>query len=439
MSKYKLKTLALLSALPILFTACTLQDLPLIGGLFGGTNTSAPVELTMWGLWEKAATLGPLVTEFQTKFPNTTLNYQDMSVLKLNGLVDYKTRVFSRMEQSGWDADVVMVHNSWVPRLVKAGFLEPMPETMMTTADYSSAYYPAATSSGVADGKIYAVPAYYDGLVLVYNKEHFAAINQVNPPTAWEEFRRVAIDLTVLSGSTGGGQPQVLRGGAAVGGADNIAHFSDILGLMWAQAGVSIPDGIDSVAAQDALSFYTSLLKDHHVWRNDFPEATTAFVNGQVSMIFVPSWQVLDILKAAPNMKIGVAPVPQALSNNPITWGSFWMYVVPKNSDANKKVSWEFIKYLGSQDGERALYASASKDRPFGAAHARLDLASTLTNHEYLGPIVKTAPFAKSAEVAARSGNRNQEDELKKAVNAVLSGDVTPEEALKAAKEAISF
>jgi len=437
MSKYKLKTLALLSALPVLFTACTLQDLPLIGGLFGGVNSNTPVELTMWGLWEKDTTLAPLVADFQTKFPNATLKYDDMSVLKLNGLVDYKTRVFSRMEQSSWDADVVMVHNSWVPRLAKAGFLEPIPESMMSTADYSQTYYPVSNASGIVDGQIYAIPAYYDGLMLVYNQDHFKEIGQVNPPTAWEEFRRVAIDLTVLS--EGAGAQQVLRGGAAVGGADNIGHFSDILGLMWKQAGVSIPDGIDSVPAQDALSFYTSLLKDHKVWRNDFPEATTAFVNGQVSMIFVPSWQVLDILKAAPNMNIGVAPVPQALANSPVTWGSFWMYAVPKNSDAAKQVSWEFINYLGSQDGERALFNSASKERPFGAAHARTDLASTLTGHEYLGPLVKTAAFAQSAEIAGRSGNRLQEEELKKAVNAVLSGDLTVEEALKAAKETLTF
>ncbi len=438
MSKYKLKTLALLSALPILFTACTLQDLPLIGGLFGGVNSNAPVELTMWGLWEQGTTLAPLVADFQTKFPNATLKYDDMSVLKLNGLVDYKTRVFSRMEQSSWDADVVMIHNSWVSRLAKAGFLEPMPESLMSPAGYSQTYYPVSSTSGIVDGQVYAVPAYYDGLVLVYNKDHFDEIGQINPPTAWEEFRRVAIDLTVLSEGVGA-QQQVLRGGAAVGGADNIGHFSDILGLMWKQAGVSIPDGIDSVPAQDALSFYTSLLKDHKVWRNDFPEATTAFVNKQVSMIFVPSWQVLDILKAAPDMNIGIAPVPQALASSPVTWGSFWMYVVPKNSDATKQVSWEFINYLGSQDGERALFNSASKDRPFGPAYARVDLASTLTNHEYLGPLVKTAPFAQSAEIAGRSGNRLQEEELKKAVNTVLSGDLTVEEALKAAKETLNF
>lgn len=421
--------------MPIVFTACTLQDLPLIGGLFGPSESS-PVELTMWGLWERETTITPLVQEFQTTNPGVSLKYEDMSVLKLDHLVEYKKRVFARMEQSNWDADVVMVHNSWVPRLAKADFLAPMPEDLLTAAQYSDAYYPVATDSAVGGSTIYAIPAYYDGLVLVYNKKHFEEIGQINPPTAWEEFRRVAIDLTILSEEEN--KSKVLRGGAAMGAADNIAHFTDILGLMWVQAGVSIPDGIDSVPAQDALSFYTSLMKEHQVWRNDFPEATTAFVNEQVSMIFVPSWQILDILEAAPGMDIGVAPVPQALANNPVTWGSFWMYVVPKNSDA-VDTAWDFVDFLGSESGERLLFATAAKERAFGAAHALTNLSSSITNHEYLGPLVKTAPFAQSSEIAGRSGNRVQEDELQKAVNAVLTEELTVEEALTAAKEAIDF
>ena len=435
MSKYKIKTLALLSAIPILFTACTLQDFPVIGGFFGGKPLT-PVELTMWGLWEKEDTLGPVFDEYKIAVPNASFRYEDMSVLKLDHLVEYKKRVFARMEQSTWEADIVMVHNSWVPRMVRSGFLEPMPEASIISQSYSELFYPVASESAVSGGKVYGIPAYYDGLVLVYNRDHFEEIGQVNPPTAWEEFRRVAIDLTVLSDDSN--NPQVIRAGAAVGAADNIGHFTDILGLMWAQAGVRIPDGIDSVPAQDAVAFYTSMMSEHNIWKNDFPEATTAFVNEQVSMIFVPSWQILDILASSPGMDIGVAPVPQALANNPVTWGSFWMYVVPKNSDASA-TAWNFLEFMAGEDAQKLLYATAAGERPFGAAHALTTLASSLQNHEYLGSLVRTAPYARSAEIAGRSGNRVQEEELAKAINLILSEELTVEEALIGAKEAINF
>ena len=429
MPKYKLKTLILLSSLPLILTACTLQDLPVIGRFFGGGSVGQ-ADLTMWGLWENSAAYDVLLRKYQTEFPDVTLSYQDMTVLNLSGLVEYKSRVFTRMTQGDWDADVVMVHNSWVPRLVANELIEPVPVSVITPEDYAQTFYPVATQSAVFNNEVYAIPAYYDGLVLVYNKDHFSEINQISAPTAWEEFRRVAIELRRVSE---GDNPQLVRGGTAVGAADNINHFSDILGLMWAQAGVQIPQSIDSTQAQDALSFYVSLLKDHGVWRTDFPEATTAFVNGQVSMIFVPSWQILDILNAAPGMNIGVAPVPQALANNPATWGSFWMYVVPKNSDS-KAAAWNFVNYISTESSQQDLFRESSKTREFGAPYSLVAMANELSGDPFLGPVIQTAPFAKSAEIAARSGNRLQEEALKKAINDILSNQATIAEALQEAK-----
>jgi len=263
MPKYKIKTLALLLALPFIITACTLQDLPLVGSLFSGR--SKPVELTVWGLWEKDYILEPVFRMYQQEYPNVTFNYQDMSVLKLADLVEYKARVFTRMEEKEWDADVVMVHNSWVPRLVAMGLVDAMPASLLGADVYADLFYPSAAQSAVFGSDIYAIPFFYEGLVLVYNKDHFEEAEVVTPPTGWEEFRRTAIDLTVLSDDI---KPEILRAGAAIGGADNIGHFSDILGLMWTQAGVDIPRDIDSVAAQDALTFYTDLLKEHDICTN---------------------------------------------------------------------------------------------------------------------------------------------------------------------------
>lgn len=436
MSKYKIKTLALLSAIPFLFTACTLQDLPVIGSFFGG-GTKGPVELTMWGLWEKDYVFNPVVSKYQTDFPETTLNYEDMSVLNLSGLVEYKKRVFTRLEQSEWEADVVMVHNSWMPLLIRLGYLEPMPSELMDADTYSNLFYPIATEDAVSEGAIYGIPAYYDGLALVYNKDHFAEIGQTSPPTAWEEFRRVAIDLTQVTNE--GESGEIIRAGAAIGAANNIDHYTDILGLMWSQAGVQIPDGIDSVPAQDAFSFYISLMDDHKIWREDFPEASTAFANEQVSMIFVPSWQILDIVRSNPGLNIGVAPVPQALANNPVTWGSYWMYVVPANSNS-KAAAWNFINYLSTEDAQETMYREASKVREFGVPSGLVSMQGEVSNNPFLGAYVQTAPYAKGGEIAARSGNSKQEIALVEAYNKYktdTSNTLTIADVLTEAKEAM--
>ncbi len=233
----------------------------------------------------------------------------------------------------------------------------------------------------------------------------------------------MALKLTLYSGNT------LLRGGAAIGGANNVDFAPDILGLLWSQAGVRIPEDLDSKAAADALTFYTNFMKEDKVWNNDMPEAATAFVNEKVSMLFAPSWVLESILQAKPDMNIGVAPVPQALPDKPVSWGSFWMASVPVTSK-NQTAAWDFINFLAQEDQELSLYSDASQVRKFGAPYARTGLASQLSTNKYVKPYLDIAPFAKSGVIAARAGNKTAVDTLVTAINDVLGGK-SAEEALK--------
>jgi ABC-type glycerol-3-phosphate transport system substrate-binding protein len=431
--KNKILTAILLLVIPLFLTACSLSDIPVIGKYFGGGSGNAPkqgvpVSLNMWGLWETPDIMEVLIKNYQTQNSLVTVNYEDRSINNPNS---YKESVFTRIKQ-GDLPDIIMVHNSWVPFL--KDYLEPAPSDVIATADYLQRFYPVAAESSVVDGRVYAVPAHHDGLVLVYNKDHFDEIDQVSPPTAWEEFRRVALALTIRTNEEG-----LVRAGAAIGSANNIDFFSDIVGLMFAQAGVSVPSGIDSRAAQDALSFYTIFLKSDEVWSESFPEASKAFSAGKVSMIFVPTWNLLDIVRANPGMNIGVAPVPQAVAERPVSWGSFWMYAVPK-SGSNSRAAWEFINFISKDDQQLALFNEASKYRPYGAPFSSVTLAQQAgqsASSQYIKPILNTAPFAKSSVFAARAGNTTEVEALRTAVNAVLSGEVTSEQALKTCKETI--
>ena len=422
----KLPVLLILLLSPLILTACTVGDLPVIGKFLQRKIPSGPVTLTWWGLWEKPSSVDVLIKKYQEKHPNVTIKYDDRSVLCL---IDYKERVFRRADQDS-GPDILTVHNSWVQNPLLRTKLVPMPASLMTTDNFKKAFYPVVTDSAVDSGKVYAIPLEYDGLVLVYNKKHFADIGQTTAPTAWEEFRRLALELTVRN------DKNIVRAGAAMGTADNNEHFSDILGLMWSQAGVKIPLEMDGKNAQDALAFYTNFIKEDGVWRSDFPEATAAFVKGDVSMIFIPTWKIIDILKAAPDLEFGVAPVPQVIPETPVTWGSFWMQAVTTKS-AHSDVAWDFLNFIAQEQQQLTLFNEDSKTRPFGMPYSLISLENELSVNPYLGALVKTAKFAKSAEIAGRSGNSKQERVLKDAVNAVLNG-TSPEDALKTAKDAIS-
>ncbi len=421
--KNKILTAVLLVSLPLFLTACTLKDIPVIGKLFSGGSKVAntPMTLNMWGLWESPEIMDALIQKYTTLYPNVTINYDNRSVVTPSL---YKDTIKGRLPQAGVP-DIVVVHNSWVSEI--KDYLSPAPASLITPQVYSQRFYPVSTQSAVIEGKIYAAPMYYDGLVLVYNKSHFEEVNQTTPPTAWEEFRRLALDLTQTTK-----EGDFVRSGAAIGTADNIDFFSDILGLMFAQAGLKVPDDLGSKAAQDALAFYTTFVKEDRVWDNTLPEASKAFAQGKVSMIFTPTWNLLDIIKANPDLNIGVAPVPQALPETPVSWGSFWMYAVPKTGQ-NADAAWQFVDFLTQDEQQLAMFSQASKFRTYGAPYSSVALASQSSSGpsaKYIKSVLDTAPFAVSGYFAGRSGNAFQVDALKKAVNSTLYGGVSLEKAL---------
>jgi ABC-type glycerol-3-phosphate transport system substrate-binding protein len=106
------------------------------------------------------------------------------------------------------------------------------------------------------------------------------------------------------------------------------------------------------------------------------------------------------------------------------------MLAVPAGSK-NSVAAWNFINYVGSEEAELAMFSEASKIRPFGAPFARVSLAPQLDSNQYLKPLLGAAPFAKTAELAARAGDDKVTDLLKGAVNAVLRGSIDSAGALK--------
>lgn len=427
----KLKTLALLSILPFVLTACTIQEylqkIPVIGERFGAVTTG-PVSMNAWGLWEDAEVVNSVIAKYNETKPDVSIVYEDRSVM---APVEYKERIFTRFQEDSTDISIALVHNSWIPSL--SAYLAPAPAGTLDAQTYGQKFYSSAVETGVINGQVYGVPAYYDGLALVYNKAHFREIGQSQPPTAWEEFRRLALELTIRGEED---ERVLVRGGAAIGTANNIDHFSDILGLMWSQASVDFPSEIDTKPAQDALTYYTNFVTEDRVWDTNMPRDIEAFVDGRVSMVFATSWQLLDIVEAMPNIEdVGVGPVPQALPSTPASWGSFWVYVVPKNAP-NTAAAWDFLNFLAQEDTELFYFNEASKKRLFGPPFALKTLAGE-TSSQFITPILNTAPFSHTTEAAARSGNRRQTDAITEAINEVLATK-TAEEALTAAKETLS-
>ena len=391
--------------------------------IFRKPKVPKEVDLSYWGLWEDEAIFTPIIESFQKEHPNIKISYQKHSPQ------DYRGRLIASIEK-GEEPDILRFHNTWLPMF--KDYLVSIPKKTMTSSQFEETFYPVAQKDLIFKNKYYGMPLEIDGLALFYNEEILNAAG-FSPPASWEEFQNQALALTVKD--EGG---RIVTSGAALGTANNIEHFSDILGLIMLQSGVDLKKP-NSQKGIEALTFYRMFAESpQNTWDETLDNSILAFAQGQVAMIFAPSWQIFVIQAINPDLAFKVASVPQLPGVN-ITWASYWVEGVSSKSK-NQEAAWEFLKYLTSRETMTAFYTEAAKTRLFGEPYSRVDLASTLLNDPYVGPFISQAQNAQSFYLCSRTFDDGINDRIiqyfEDAVNSLSLG-TSIESALETAAKGV--
>lgn len=384
-------------------------------GQSGTTNTVTPtlpgtsqnVNLTYWGLWESEEVMQPLIDAYEQQNPGVNITYVQQNSRQ------YRQRLQAAV-RDGSGPDIFRYHNTWVP-MIKSD-LSPAPANVLTAASLQRDYYPVV-SSDVVDGiQVLGMPLMYDGLALLYNRNMLEAANAL-PPSNWQQVRELALKLTIKNGA------RIERGGIALGTADNVDHFSDVLAFMMLQNSADLSNPV-SANAQSALEFYTIFSRVDQVWDDTLPPSTQAFAAEQVAMIFAPSWRIHEIQEQNPNINIGVARLPQ-IDGTSLAWATYWVEGVSATS-RNKEESWKFLAYLGQAEQLRKFHTSASSQRTQGELYPRVDMASELKTNPLLTPYLDDALIAQSWPLAFATYDEGLNDGLiqyyKDAVNTMNQG-----------------
>lgn len=360
-------------------------------------NTVAPSKkqttLTYWGLWEPEEVMAPLIAEYEAKNPGVTIEYTQQ---KSN---QYRQRVQAAI-RDGSGPDILRFHNTWLP-MIKDD-ISPAPSSILTPDVIEQNFYPIMNRDLVMNKEVYGVPLMYEGLALLYNRNMLEAA-AAQPPQDWNQVRALATKLTIKNGE------RIERAGIALGTADNVDHFSDILGLMLLQNSAN-PADPTSVNVQHALEFYTIFSRSDKVWDTTFPNSVDAFANEQVAMIFAPSWRIFEIERANPNINIGVVRTPQ-LGGTTVTWGTYWAEGVSANSK-NKQEAWKFLAYLAQEEQLRVFHDEGASYRAFGELYPRVDMAASLTSNALLQPYLEDALYARSWYLASQTHDEGLNDQM---------------------------
>ncbi|KKU02709.1 MAG: Maltose-binding protein [Microgenomates group bacterium GW2011_GWC1_47_20] len=385
-----------------------------------------PVELTYWGLWESESVVKPLIDEYQSAHLKVKINYIFQSPR------EYRERLQTALSMSK-GPDIFRIHNSWVPMFKND--LAPLPPAVYSASEFESVFYPTVKSDLRLSGNYVAVPLEIDGLAMYINDDLLAA-SALSVPATWEDLRVAAKALSVcdsVDGTCSSGD-RILISGVALGTADNVDHWQDILAILMLQNNVNLnaPAG---ASAEDALSYYSVFNRSDHIWDSTLPPSTQAFAAGKLAIYFAPSWRVFDLQAINPQIKFSVYPIPQlpldpARGEKPITWASYWVEGVNKKSP-NAAAAWEFLKFLSSKESLAKLYASSG--RIFGEPYSRRDMTDS---SQFVQPYLSQAPDARSWYIASNTFdgptgiNTRLSSHFADAVNSVNQGR-SPAEAVK--------
>ena len=190
----------------VIIFALTRSKNPILDG--GGNGN-----IVWWGMFLEENDVSGLVDEFQEQNPNVKITYVKQSP------TDYRERLANALA-AGNGPDIFEIHDSWPYMFLEE--LAVMPDSIYSTEEYNSTFYPAIISDMTTNKGIIGIPLEYDALTLFINEDIFAS-GAKTPPKTWDELRRLAEEFTQK-----GEEGKIIQAGVALGNTKNVDYFQDI-------------------------------------------------------------------------------------------------------------------------------------------------------------------------------------------------------------------
>lgn len=218
--------------------------------------------------------------------------------------------------------------------------------------------------------KIFGMPLSIDTLVIFYNKDLLNQAGITTAATNWQEIVDHTKLLTKIDKDN-----NLIQSGIALGAANNIDNYFDILSVLMMQYGAQMSDdsnritfdrgieGENRVPGQQALDFYAKFAMpdwESYTWNSQQNSALESFASGRLGYYVGYHYNLEQLKKMAPNLNFDIAPLPQINSGNKVNYPSYWLESVSVNSK-HQDMAWAFVQYLTSKANSEKYLASAQK------------------------------------------------------------------------------
>ncbi|MGE5336476.1 MAG: ABC transporter substrate-binding protein [Gemmatimonadota bacterium] len=310
-------------------------------------------------------------------------------------------------------------------------------DDIATSADdkaWLKSFYPALMANGTYKGKVYGIPFQRSTIVLYWNKDAFkeAGLDPERPPATWNEMTQMAEKL-VKKDAAG----HVTRWGVMVP-STGYAYWMfqafarenghDLMNKEGNATNYADPDVIA------ALQYWRDLGAKYKV----MPEGTVewgtlrqAFTEGKTAMMWHTTGN-LTAVKDSAKFPFGVAMLPASKQRGSPTGGGNF-YIFKKTTPAERKAALTFVKWMTTP--ERAADWSIAT----GYVATRPDAYDTPKLKAYAATFPQAVVARDQFQYATPELSTFQTGRVRKllddAIQAALTGQKSPADALKAAQQ----
>jgi multiple sugar transport system substrate-binding protein len=412
----------LISACGPAATAAPAQDTAVPAADTAVPATEAPaaaLPVEMWTYYGDTGPAGACVKTAGEDFNAAQSKYK-LNIRNL-AFTDFNQQVTTAIA-AGATPDLMIVDNPDNARYAAAGALADLTGKVKEWGA-ADQFLSGPWNSTLWDGKNYGIPLGSNTVVLWINTDMATAagLDVKNPPKTWDEFETWAAKLTDKS--------KGVYGTALLAKKDETGTF---LFLPWILQNGGDIQHLDSPESIAALAFWTDLVNKGYAPKSaitdGFGEIYQQFTTGKAAMMISGTWNVNSIPKDAPDLKWEVATLPYTKQAASSLGGENWaMFAASKQQDG----AWEFLKWVTDPS-----YGTKLTDC-MGYIPSRKDVLAQVAEKSKDDPTMQV--FLKQMESAAARGPLpNWSDAsaiIQEAMQEGLSGQKTPEQAMKDAAE----
>jgi multiple sugar transport system substrate-binding protein len=365
-----------------------------------------PVTLTYWDSADNVKNellTRRFIPEYKRLRPNVTIRYEVVPGLSSKVFVAVGT---------GTAPEIFEVADFLLPKLLETRSLDPLPPAAWgqpSVAGVLDTYLPGRLDAMVDGDKLYAVPDQMNAYSLYINNRLFreAGLDPVrDAPRTWSDVARLNTRLTKREGD------RIVQKGWEMRYA--APHWvARMFHVLVYQAGGEIISGgrpaFNAAAGLRALEVWKSLTVAPGVSRNTSGSPYEDFAIEQDAMTFGGPNTGASVERINPRMagNYTVAPLPAIVAERPVSLVySFNWAVNARASEAQKKVAWDFIRYVSTRPAQwmaEARYLQPLRGWYEEPAARRIPFLEVFIRDLSVGrPLARTVHYAELQAVLAR-------------------------------------